>query len=249
MKTHDRAEHIVRESKLPLYQQLYEILRGKIRHGEWGPGAMIPPESELVRQYVVSRVTVRQALDALAREGLVSRQRGRGTFVAHPTVEKGMTRIVSFTQDMRERGLEPATEVLAQGLVTAPPEVAERLQCGADCELARLERLRLANGEPMALEESYLVHSYCPGVLNGDYSAVPLRDALEREYGIRLVRARQVIRALPATKRLARLLKIRFKAPVLCIERVSYSQQHLPVEFLRIHYRGDRYTLYNELQG
>jgi len=123
------------------------------------------------------------------------------------------------------------------------------LQVAVGEELAKLERLRLANGAPMAIEEAYLVHRYCPGVLEGDYSVAPLRVTLERSYGIRLVRARQVIRAIAATSRLARLLAVKPRDPLLYIERVSYSQHDVPVEFLHIHYRADRYSLYNELQG
>jgi len=242
-------DRINRTSKLPLYHQLYEILRGDILHGKWEPGDMLPPESELVEHYQVSRTTVRQVLDMLVNEGLIYRQRGRGTFVAHPTLEQGLVRIVSFTQDMRQRGCKPGTEVLFSGLVPAPEDIAKKLEIEPGEELARLDRLRLADGEPMSIEESHLVYRYCPGVLEGDYAANSLREALERDHSIRLVRAKQVIRAILAPSKLARLLSIPFKSALLYIERVSYSEQDIPVEFLRIYYRADRYSLYNELQG
>lgn len=242
-------EQVSRTSKLPLYHQLYEILRGMILRRQWQPGDLIPAEPELCEQYGVSRTTVRQVLDKLVQEGLIYRQRGRGTFVAQPTLEQAMVRIVSFTQDMRERGLEPGTQVLSAGLVRASAETAARLEIEPDAELARLARLRLANGEPMAIEESCLVHRYCPGVLDADYAAVPLREALERGYGIRLVRARQIIRAILADRDQAQLLGVRTRSPLLYIERVSYSQHDVPVEYLVIRYRADRYSLYSELQG
>ena len=242
-------DQINRQSKLPLYYQLYEILRGDILSGKWRPGDMLPPESELIAQYQISRTTVRQVLDMLVNEGLIYRQRGRGTFVAHPSVEQALVRIISFTEDMRQRGYRPGTEVLFSGVVRAPEEIARKLEIEPGEELARLDRLRLADGEPMSVEESYLVHRYCPGVLEGDYASSPLREALERDCGIRLVRARQVIRALLATPRLADLLSIKSESALLYIERVSYAQQNVPVEFLRIYYRADRYSLYNDLQG
>lgn len=244
-----QMEGINRVSKVPLYHQLYEILRGEILSGRWKPGDRLPPESELVDTYQLSRTTVRQVFDLLVNEGLIFRQRGRGTFVSHPTLEQGLMRIVSFTHDMRQRGFDPGTEVLASELVPAPQEIAVALEIEPGEELARLERLRLADEEPMSLEDSYLVHRYCTGVLKGDYAARPLREALEVEHGIRLVRARQVIRAIQAPPRLADLLSIPRKAALLFIERVSVSQQNVPVEFLRIYYRADRYSLYNELQG
>lgn len=240
---------INRASKLPLYHQLYEFLRNDILHGEWKPGDMLPPESELVERYEVSRTTVRQVLDMLVNEGLIYRQRGRGTFVAHPTLEQGLMRIVSFTDDMRQRGFTPGTEILFSDLVPASKEIAEALEIEPGEELARLSRLRLADGEPMSIEESHLVHRYCPGVLESDYASNPLREVLERDYGIRWLRAKQVIRAVLAPPKLARLLSIPSKSALLYIERVSYSEENIPVEFLRIYYRADRYSLYNELQG
>ncbi|HUW10049.1 MAG TPA: GntR family transcriptional regulator [Anaerolineae bacterium] len=242
-------DQINRHSKLPLYHQLYEILRGSITRREWRPGDMIPPESELIETHGVSRTTVRQVLDMLVNEGLIYRQRGRGSYVAHPTLEHGLTRIVSFTEDMRRRGFEPSTRLLASGLVAAPPDIAESLQVEPGAELARLERLRLADDEPMSVEEAYLVHQLCPGVLAGDYTSIPLRQALEQNHGLRLVRAKQIIRAIAAPAKLAETLSIARTVPLLLIERVSYSQQNVPVEFLRITYRADRYSLYNELQG
>ncbi len=242
-------KQIDRTSKLPLYHQLYEILRSNIVSGDWQPGDMIPPESELIEQYQVSRTTVRQVLDMLVGEGLIERKQGLGTFVTHPTVEQGLVRIISFTEDMRQRGLEPGTKVLFAGLVPAPPDIAEKLEVKPGEELARLDRLRLANEEPMSIEQSCLVHRYCRGVLEGDYALHPLRETLERKHGIRLVRAKQVIRALLAPREFADTLGIKPKSALLFIERVSYSQENIPVEFLRIYYRADRYVLYNELQG
>jgi GntR family transcriptional regulator len=244
-----RMLRIDRNSKLPLYHQLYEILRDKIVRRDWQPGDRIPSESELIERYQVSRTTVRQVLDMLVNEGLIYRQSGRGTFVAHPTVEQVLVRIISFTEDMLQRDFKPGTQILSAGLIPAPQDIAEKLEVELGEELAYLERLRLADGEPMSIEESHLVHRFCHGVLRGDYASSPLRQALERDHGIRLVRAKQVIRALLAPSDLAGLLSIPSDSALLYIERVSYSDQNIPVEFLRIYYRADRYSLYNELQG
>ena len=135
-------------SKLPLYQQLYEKLEGRIRSGQWKPGDMIPPESELIRQYGVSRITVRKVLDMLVTEGLLVRERGRGSFGAAPKLEHGMTRIVSFTDDMRQRGYSPGTKIIFMGLVPATRIIAAALGVPEGEELARIDRLRLADGEP-----------------------------------------------------------------------------------------------------
>ncbi|MGW8224956.1 MAG: GntR family transcriptional regulator [Anaerolineales bacterium] len=240
-------ETIDRFSKLPYYQQLYEILLEKIQHREWQPGDMIPPESELIEKYQVSRNTVRQVLEKLVNDGLIYRQRGRGSFVSHPTLEQSMTRIVSFTEDMHQRGFTPGTQVLSADLLPADGEIAIRLDIPVGEQLICLRRLRMADGEPMSIEESYLIHKYCPQVLEHDYAHQPLREVLESNYGIRIASAKQVIQAIQAPPELARLLNISPGNALLLITRVSFSQGNLPVEYLRIHYRADRYSLYNEL--
>jgi GntR family transcriptional regulator len=240
---------INRANKIPLHQQLYDLLYAKIRGGEWKEGQMIPAEPELISQYGVSRIVVRQVLNRLVSEGLILRQQGRGSFVAERRLEEGLTRIVSFTEDMRQRGLVPQTRILFRGLAPASREMAEKLGIQPGQELARLERLRLANDETLSIEDSYLVHRYFPDILDGDYAHTPLREVLENKYNVRIDYARQTIRAVQSTAEQARLLTIPTQAPLLMIERVSFSQRNLPVEFLRIHYRGDRYVLYNELHG
>ena len=243
------AESLNPNSKIPLYHQLYTLLQEKIRSAAWKPGDMIPPESELVDTYKISRVTVRKVLEKLVTEGLIVRERGRGSFVANPKLEHGMTRIVSFTDDMRQRGLTPRTRILFTGLVPAPAEIAERLKVPEGEELARIDRLRLADEEPMCVEESFLVHRYIPGILGYDFSVNSLREVKEKNYGVQWSRAMQTIQAIPAALNIARLLCIRAGAPLLYFDRVTFSQDDIPLEYLRVYYRADRYVLYNELVG
>lgn len=242
-------EVINRTSKLPLYQQIYEILRNELVRGTWQPGDLLPTENELVERFKVSRIIVRQALDMLVQDSLIYRQRGKGTFVSHPPIQQALTRIISFTEDMRRRGFTPGTVVLQADLVCAPAALAEPLRVPSGEELAHIQRLRLADGEPLAVEDSYLVHRYCPGILEHDYASKPLRETLEGVYGLRMARASQTIRALGAPAELAAALGVKRNMPVLSIERTSFSDQGIPVEFLHIYYRGDRYALYGELTG
>jgi GntR family transcriptional regulator len=238
---------ISRRSKLPLHQQIYEILRGNI-HSRWTAGEMIPTELELMEEYKVSRATIRQVMDRLVSEGLVFRHRGRGTFVAKPTLEQGLSRITSFTEDMHRRGLIAETRVLESDILLAGKEVSEALKIQPVDEVAYLKRLRLANREPMCIEESYLNHSLCSGILEHDFSREPLRETLNQEFGIHITHALQKIHASVAGPETARLLKISSPAALLFIERISFNEYELPVEFLRLYFRGDRYSLYNELR-
>ncbi|WP_420645077.1 GntR family transcriptional regulator [Candidatus Leptofilum sp.] len=236
-------------SKSPLYQQIYELLRHKILGGSWHPNDILPSEAELMAQYKVSRATIRQALDELATDGLIYRKQGKGTFVSPPTVEQGLVRIVSFTEDMQQRGFMPGTKLISAELVPATEVLASQLQIEVGEPLARIERLRLADDEPMSVEVSFLVHRYCPGILAQDYTAHSLRQMLEENYGIRITSAQQTIQAVSATKALAELLTIENSAALLYIERLSFSEFGAPVEYLRLYHRGDRYTLHADLRG
>jgi GntR family transcriptional regulator len=239
---------INRKSKIPYYQQLYDILVEKIRKGEWKPGDMIPPESELGEQYGLSRNTVRAVMDMLVKQGLLLRERGKGSFVAQPRIEQALKRIISFTDDMKQRGIQSSSRVLSAELIPAPEDIADYLDVQPGEELALLKRLRIGNNEPMSVEESYFVHRYCPGFLERhNYEDTSLRETLVNEYGLRWSYARQMIRAVNAPRDLAEQLQVPHKAALLIIERTTYTDQDVPVEFLRIYYRGDRYSLFNDL--
>ncbi len=240
---------IDRQSGLPFYLQIGEQLRTRITRGNLRPGDALPSELELKEQYEVSRATVRQALDTLERDGLIYREQGRGTFVAHPAVEQALTRVVSFTEDMRSRGFAPGTRVLSAEIIPASAELAQRLAVQPGEELARIQRLRLADGEPMSIEVSHLVHRYCPGILQHDYANQPLREMLERDYDIRITSATQAIQAVSASREIAAALGVKRGAALLFIERTSHSQYAVPIELLQIYHRGDRYVLHNELRG
>ena len=240
---------LIRNGKIPLYQQLYTILKADITHGGWKPGDLFPTEPELMDQFGVSRITVRQVMEMLSNEGLVVREQGRGTFIAKPTLEEGLTRIMSFTEDMERRGAQPETKMLFSEVVPAPPDVAERLGVEPGELTLHYGRLRMADGEPLSIEVTYLLHRYCANLLSGNYENESMRRGLEEKCGIRLTRAKQNIRAILASKEWAALLTIPQRSPLLQIERVSYTDAGIPIEFLHIYYRGDRYTLYAELGG
>jgi len=241
-------KNLSRTSKVPLYYQLYEILDEQIRQDIWLPEEMLPTENELVTQYDLSRATVRQALELLVNQGKIYRRRGQGTFVSRPTIEQNLNRIISFWEDMHQRGLRPGTKVLSSEIIQASDEFLEILEIEPNQELASLVRLRLADDEPLSVEHSLLVHSYCPGILQQDYANNSLRKMLADQYNIHITSAKQKIRAVPATEELADLLDVNLESPLLYIDRVSYTEDGTAIEYLRINLRGDRYTFHSELR-
>jgi GntR family transcriptional regulator len=245
----DHENTLDRNSVVPLYHQLYEVLRKQIDAGVWKPGDMIPPESELKKLYGVSQITIRQALNNLVEHGVIYRQRGKGTFISQRMITSNLTHIVNFADDMRRRGHEPHTELIE--CVTAPisKSTAAQLRAEVGEEMVIIKRLRYADAEPLSLETSCLIQRYVPGILNNDFSKRSLSETLATDYEIVLSYAEQTIRAQMPTQDIARHLSISEDDPILVIDRVSYSQRSIPVEFLRIAYRADRYALHCELKG
>lgn len=241
---------LVHNSSEPLYQQIFIILRDRIMQGQWQAGDLLPSEPELMEQYQVSRTTIRLALDRLVNTGLIYRQRGRGTFVAPTKIEQNLNQGIRFEESIVRDGaqysLQTETKVLAAKLVPASYQTTKDLQVQLNEPLAVIERLRLVNQEPIAVQVSILVYRYCQGILNSDFAKHSLYDVLEKEYDIRLVRVQQRVQAVAASASLANQLAIAIELPLLYVDRISYDQEDRPIELLRSHYRSDRYSLQSE---
>src|SRR5688500_3277902 len=139
-------------AQLPLYHQLKTAILKDIQDGRWKPGDRLPTEDALIKRFHVSKITVRQALRELAGMGYIRRQQGRGTFVLHPPLEEGPRELTSFTGEMRGHGRVATSRVIVQDVVPVPPDIASRLEIAAGAPVFRLQRLRMADGEPMGLQ-------------------------------------------------------------------------------------------------
>ena len=197
---------------VPLYYQIQQVLMQKIHDGELREGDTLASEKELSRQYRVSRMTARQALQALKAQGYALSERGRGTFVARPKVEKNIMHLRGFTEEMRERGMHPSSILLEQAVVAPDAELLQRLKLAEGDKVLRLRRIRLADGVPMALEESQVSLSRFPQIDRIDFSKHSLYQALRERYGVSVGYADELIEALPATRDEAERLKIPRKA-------------------------------------
>ncbi|HZR44518.1 MAG TPA: GntR family transcriptional regulator [Ktedonobacteraceae bacterium] len=239
---------IFRNSPLPRYFQLKEILREKIRSGEWKPGDHIPSERELSEQYGISRMTARQAITDLVNEGLFYREKGKGTFVSRHKVTQQLIRLTGFNEDMRARGLRPGTKVLSAQMSPADQSTAERLHIEPGHLLFCLRRLRLADAQPLAIETSQLNFPGCEKLLEEDLEGNSLYRLLETQYGLPLLEAEQELEAGLAGEEEARLLQIPVGSPVLFTRRTTYTDRNQPIEYARAVYRGDKYTFFTQLK-
>ena len=232
---------------LPIYYQLKELIRQKIAQGVWKPGDLLPSERELSEQYGISRMTARQALNELLSDGLVRRVQGRGTFVAELKVIQHLTRLTGYTEDMAKRGLRSGARVLQLAEIEASDRVAEALAVELGVSIVFLERLRLAEGTPMAIETSHIHFDGVQELLEEDFENDSLYRILSEKYDVVPTRAEQQMEAALCSQRWQELLELQAGAPVLEMRRTTFDQHGRPVEYVESVYRGDRYAFYIEL--
>jgi GntR family transcriptional regulator len=228
----------------PLYLQFAKNLREHISSGDIDPGSALPSERDLSVITGMSRVTVRRGIDQLIEEGLLFRRQGSGTFVAR-RIEAPGTALSGFSDDARSRGEDPGVIWMMRAYAAPTEEEATTLEIATSTRVARLGRIRLSGGEPLAIE-----HAVVPADLLPDLDALgdSLYAALEKA-GIRPVSGKQRIRASLATPTEAGMLCIRQNSEILRIERLTRTVEGRPVEFTRSAYRGDRYDFVLDLNG
>lgn len=226
---------------IPLYYQIQRVLMEKIQSGALSEGDLLASEEELARVYQVSRMTARQALQGLKARGYALSQKGRGTFVTRPKLEKNIMHLRGFTEDMKQRGMVPSSQLLEQTVVKASEEIAESLKIEPETAVMKLRRLRLADGTPMALEASHIPLRPFPGLERINFAKQSLYYILRENYGVRVAWADETIEALPATREESELLTIPRRASVLSISRVIITTEQIPIEIACSRYRGDRY--------
>lgn len=223
--------------KIPKHVYIREQLLERI--AGYPADAALPQERELADEFDVSRTTVRQALQGLTDDGLIYSIRGKGTFVSKSRISKGST-LTSFTEDMRGRGLVPSSRVLNAEERPSTTDVARALELEPGSPVYYIERLRLADGFPMALEELYLPVTLFPQLLSLDLSA-SLYDVLADRYRIKVTSARQKISATSVTGRSAELLGVKSHSPALSVSREGIDTRDRLVEHAVSVYRADRY--------
>jgi GntR family transcriptional regulator len=211
-------------------------------------GAAIPSERQLSSALGVSRLTVRAALDELVREGHLSRRRGAGTFVSEPKIAQELT-MTSFTDDMRRRGLAPASRTLELKVVQAHARLGRILHVSPSERVVAAKRLRLADGETMAIEELHVREALVPGLTARDLEEHSFYELLRDRYGIVIAGGVQAIEPTVTNEDESRLLDVPLHSPAFLFERISRTGGGDVVEYVRSIYRGDRYRLVTELGG
>jgi len=238
-----------KKSGIPLYLQIKENLLAKIDAGVWSEDSLIPTEAELCEDYGVSKITVREAIKILVKDGRLSRRPGKGTFVTRPKIEQKLNRHFSFTRWAAQNGLAPASRILRVETAACDRHTAGHLDIAEGEEVTRIERLRLGDNEPLMLETIWVPYRLCPDLHLQDLANVPLNDIIAQEYGLPLVRATESIEAQTADEYAARLLGIEKEVLLLHVEHTTYARDNTIVYFVTSSYRGDRVKFSIELTG
>ena len=241
-----RPEDWLRPDGGPRYVQLRQRLSQAVESGVLGPGSPLPPEREIATLSDLSRATVRKAIQSLARDGMIVQRQGSGSFIADRAapMEQSLSRLTSFTEDMARRGLRTEARWLERGVFMPSPEEVLALGLAADASVARIARIRTADGAPMAIERASLPPDILPNPLAVETSLYAYLEA----QGCRPVRAIQKISAINLGEADATLLDVAPGDAGLKIERTSYLAAGRVVEFTQSVYRGDAYSFVAELR-
>jgi GntR family transcriptional regulator len=234
---------------VPLHHQVYLDLTAALAAKEWNPGSRLPTERELAERYGCSLITVRRALDELAREGRLERTRGRGTFVTEPPIVRDIAGQAGFADEVRALGYEPYAVVITARIERAAPLVAAALQIPVDAPVYYLERVRGANDVPLLLEQARLPVDGLPGLLGHDFAIESLWDVLENDYSLRIGRRQETLSAVVPSAQESRLLGLRTRRPSIQLEGTAFTTGGEPVEYSRTVVSPERARYFVESAG
>ncbi len=224
---------------VPLYAVIEAQIAAGIAEGEFRVGSQLPTEDNLIKRFAVSRTTVRKAVQNLADRGLVEIRRGTGTFVAQPRVTQELTELTGFVEDMNVLGHASSARVIDHGVIAADAHVAQHLGLPLGARVTRIRRVRLANGVGMSLDETYLPVEIGEKVVTHDLEVEPIFTLLEQRYAIPLIEAEYKLEATSADRDVAAALEVEVGSPIFLIERTSYTVGERPIDYEKLHYRGD----------
>ncbi len=234
-------------SPTSLYHSLGHIIRSKIQSGEWAVGQRIPSERELMAIFNVSRATVRQAIENLEKEDVLFRERGKGTFVAPPKIERGVLRLLEFSDIIKQNGLRPGVQLLGRTCIVPPPNIQKLLSLAPSEQAVWLQRLLLVNGTPMLIETSYFSAERFPDLCETYDGAIEPHKFVYGHYGIEVVRAREMFEPVILEDDEAEILGVKGGFPALWVEHIAYDAGDKPVAYLTSLLRGDRCRFYTDL--
>lgn len=231
---------INRKSKLPLYYQLKEILKEEVDVGKYKPGERIPSENEFSSMLGISRNTSKQAIADLVSEGILFRIQGKGTFVAEKKKFSGVMESYSFSEELKNGSSRLTTRVIFAEEIFESKETLQYLKLKESSELFRIQRLRLLNDVPVALQTSYIPKFFCPDLLKYDLSTNSMFDLLKENFNIGFSSFTESLSCVKADQYESGLLKVKKGSPLFFLTRKTYTKNDEIIEVARSFMPGDR---------
>lgn len=235
------ATNLIALAPQPLYAQIKDTLRARILDGTYAPHSQMPSEHALCAMFEVSRITVRQALGDLQKEGLVFRLHGKGTFVAKPKAFQNVTSLQGFAEAMSSMGYEIVNRLLAFRIVKASRHVAQKLDLPEGANVTEIHRVRLLNREPVSLELTWVPERLGKRLAGADLASRDIFLILENDCGVPLGHADVSIDAMLADDEIAHALRVQEGSPVLRIERTTHDTHGAPIDYEYLYFRGDAF--------
>jgi GntR family transcriptional regulator len=229
-----------RESQLPLYAQVEAALVARIADGTYPAGTQLPNEANLLSTFGISRTTLQKTVQNLISRGLIEIRRGKGTFVSQPRLTQELTELSGFVEDMRVHGRHPTARLLGKQTENASDHVARKLSLEPGAPVVHIQRIRIADGTPLSFDETWLPKEIGEKIIENDLEVEPIFALLEQKYDTPLLEAEYRLEAVAADKIVAQALEIKAGSAIFLIERTSYSEQGHPVDYEKLHYRGDQ---------
>ncbi len=236
-----------RDSPVPLYQQLHDWLRSRIVQGDLIAGEVIPTEMELVREFGLSRVTVRRALQLLVDEGLIIRQVGKGSFVCSHKLRENLSSLRGFAEMMLIQYPGHSMEVLGFGIVTPPDDARRHLALEAHEQVICIRRRHVLEESPLAYALIYLPLDIGGTLTPHEVAQTSIYSLIAQKLALSVHSATQMISAIGADPVVAAQLAVPVKSPVLLVRRITYSSAERPLEYIRLYYPGERHEIAMEV--
>ena len=240
---------IERNNPKPLYVQLEELIRNNIDTGIWKPQTAIPSESELSKEYDLSRMTIRTACQNLVQEGVLYRVPGKGTFVSEPKIMTESLAYMGFREQLERMGYETTTKLLDSAIIQASGSVSRKLRIPEAAPVMLIERMRYLKGRPISLHYSYIPVQLCEGIEKHDLVDEQLCIILEKEYQLLPTRIQETLESVKASKKASQLFRVEESYQLLSLEDILFAQDDTPYEYSKVVFRGDKIKLKYEFHN
>lgn len=242
------SKKINKNIPIPAYYQLEEIIREEIESGKLKIGEKITSENKLSEIYQISRMTVRQAINELAGEGLLYRDKGRGTFVCEPKINYGfIQKLTTFYDDMVGKGYTMRTKILKQEIKPASKAIAKKLNIEENEKIIYIMRVRYIKKKPIVTVVNHIPYKLCPDLKNENLTDKSLYQTLAKKYELVAYKARVTLEAIIASKYDSDLLNIKGGAPVHLMKNITYTKENIVMDYFESHFRGDKGRVQVEL--